>query len=204
MFTSEDVIALKDIGVLPREVSLANVMAFYKYCKSMDFNPFSKQVYVCAKVNKAGFKKYFYLVGINGYRTIAMRSGEYAGIGDPLFNGKSLYHLKSSGEDIVTCTITVYRNINDNKCSFTATASMDEYMPSDPVDSWTQKPAVMLSNVTEALALRKAFPELLNGTYLEEELDSGMSDYVPSFEEKQAITNHKAKTAINSALNKLK
>ncbi len=99
-------------------------------------------------------------VGIDGYRVIAEHTGEYDGQDPP--------KLETAADGkLISATVTVYRRGMGRGVS--ATAWWDEYARDTP--PWRNMPRVMLSKVAEALALRKAFPRGLSGTYTPEEMD---------------------------------
>jgi len=99
-------------------------------------------------------------VGIDGYRVIAEDTGEYDGQDPP--------HIETDpAGKLISATVTVYRRGMSRGVS--ATAWWDEYARDTP--PWRNMPRVMLAKVAEALALRKAFPRGLSGTYTPEEMD---------------------------------
>ena len=60
-------------------------------------------------------------------------------------------------------------------CDFTATAKWDQYIPKKKDGSissplWVKMPNLMLGKCAEALALRKAFPAVMIGLYVPEEM----------------------------------
>ncbi len=118
--------------------------------------------------------------GIDGYRTIAERSGSLAGIDDAIYDSEE-------GENPKKASVTVYRIINGIRCPFTATArwleyaqiyEKDEYVENKKTGKkittlgpmWKKMPYLMLAKCAEALALRKAFPNDLTGLYTNEEM----------------------------------
>jgi phage recombination protein Bet len=118
--------------------------------------------------------------GIDGYRTIAERSGSLAGIDDAIYDSEESENPKKA-------TVTVYRIINGIRCPFTATArwleyaqiyEKDEYIDNRKTGKkitvlgpmWKKMPYLMLAKCAEALALRKAFPNDLTGLYTNEEM----------------------------------
>lgn len=118
--------------------------------------------------------------GIDGYRTIAERSGSLAGIDDAIYDSEENENPKKA-------TVTVYRIINGIRCPFTATArwleyaqiyEKDEYVDNKKTGKkittlgpmWKKMPYLMLAKCAEALALRKAFPNDLTNIYTNEEM----------------------------------
>ncbi len=105
--------------------------------------------------------------GIDGYRVAAVRTGEHAGTDDAVFEEANSRPTKA--------TVTAYRIVKAQRYAFAATARWDEYVQissktNEPMGLWKKMPYTMLAKCAEALALRKAFPELLSGIYTNEEM----------------------------------
>jgi phage recombination protein Bet len=124
--------------------------------------------------------KYTPITSIDLMRSRAAETGEYAGNEDAAFNG-----LPKS-EDF-TASVTLYRLVQGQRCSFTATAYWSEYCPSQGQDHmWKKMPHTMLAKCAEALALRKAFPKQLAGLYAREEMDQAGPVQTAEFVETEA------------------
>ena len=103
---------------------------------------------------------YSLVSSIDFSRKIAMRSG-LAGKSEPIF--KELENGK-----IVSCTITVKRNVAGVIGDYTATVYFDEYDTGKNL--WQNKPHTMIAKVAEMHALRSAFPEEMAKQYISEEI----------------------------------
>jgi len=99
---------------------------------------------------------------IDGYRTIAERSGTYAGIGKPE------YETDAEG-NLVSATVEVYKFVQGQKCGFMGQAFFSEFVQKayDKKTQklvvnrqWTNAPYHQLSIAAERQALRKAFQEI--------------------------------------------
>jgi hypothetical protein len=102
-------------------------------------------------------EKYTPITSIDFMRQRAADSGEYAGSDDAVYTGRP-------GTESFAATVTVWRLVQGQKCSFTATARWSEYKPDAGVSGkgdvmWLKLGHVMLSKCAESLALRKAFPK---------------------------------------------
>lgn len=147
---------------------------FIQVCKGANLNPFLKQVFLVKRWDSREGKEVGAIqVSIDGFRSIAESSGQYAGNDDPVFQGE-LQIEKSKGEKIAApkqATVTVHKVIDGQRYPFTATARWAEYYPGQKQGfQWHIRPYLMLGKCAEALALRKAFPKLLSGMYEEGEL----------------------------------
>lgn len=127
---------------------------------------FKKQIYLIGRYDTRLGKTIFVpQTGIDGYRAVAERTGNYAG------NDDATFKTDEKSKNPTEATVTVHKIVQGVRCPFTATARWDEYYPGDKLGfMWKQKPHVMLSKCAEALALRKAFPNVLGGIYTQEEM----------------------------------
>lgn len=161
-----------------------DLLLFMAVCQRTGLDPFSKQIYaVFRKDYKTGRETMCIQTGIDGYRQIADRQGNYAGSDDPLYNlGHSEYQMRSAGESVLTATVTVWKLVGGVRCPFTATAGWDSYCPKPPSDKmWIQFPFLMLAKCAEALALRKGWAAQISGVYTDAEMQqAGYSGEIPN------------------------
>lgn len=146
---------------------------FKELCRLRKLNPYTKQVYFMPfKEWEDGRVKsinYSMVVGIDGFRSLAARTGLYAGQDEPVFT-------YDKNGNLLSCKVAVYRK--DVERPTVAIAHYSEYVQTVedrktgkriPNKAW-MKPHIMLSKCAEALALRKAFPDDLGGLHEESEL----------------------------------
>jgi phage recombination protein Bet len=104
-------------------------------------------------------------VGIDGFRAIAERTGNYDGQDEAEFEYDAKGNLKLA-------RVRVYRR--DWSRPAVGVAHFSEYAQTTKekqlTHMWASKPHVMLSKCAEALAFRKAFPEDTSGLYAPEEM----------------------------------
>ena len=161
---------LVQAGVIPKETPPAQIEIFAKVCSTLQLDPFTKEIYL------VGYnKKYSIISGINGFRKIASRTGQYAGSEDAKFdlqsNGtfKTASELIAAGKKPTTCTVTVYRVVGGVRCPFTHTAVFKEF-EGGSYSQWPKMPFQMFAMVAESFALRKAFGGEFQGVHTEEEV----------------------------------
>lgn len=167
---------------------------FLEVCKRKNLDPFSKQVYCI--VYKGKNRKVSIQMSIDGYRVQASRSGLYAGNDDILYNDTltQYEHLKAfkgtKNPYPVTATATVYKMMGGVRVPFAATCNWFDYYPGDDFKGqmWRNFPYTMLGKVAEALALRKAFPDQLEGLYVEEEMHQASALPLEAPPEKERTT----------------
>lgn len=116
---------------------------------------------------------YSLVTSVDYSRKIGMRSG-VIGVGEPV------YGMKENGKDIEWCSVTVKRRVGQDIGEFTAKVYFDEY--STGKNLWLSKKRTMLAKVAEQHAYRKACPEELAQSYVEEELERETTKEVPAID----------------------
>lgn len=169
-YTEKEVILIRDTickNATPDELKL-----FLSVSKRCELDPFSRQIHAVKRWNsKLQREEMAIQIAIDGYRSIADRTGAYAGSDEPQ------YLFKKDGGYPTQATVTVKKIVQGLICSFTATAYWDEFYPGPKYGFiWTKMPRLMLAKVAEAQALRKAFPGQFAGTYIPEEVEMSEAD----------------------------
>ena len=142
-------------------------------CARQGVHPLDKLIHFTVRTDKQGNRKYTPVTGIDFMRMRAADTGEYAGSDDPIFGEPTIEKYPG------TATVTVYRLVQGQRCSFTGTARWSEYKPEQNDFMWRKMPHTMLSKCAEALALRKGFPRQLAGLYAREEMDQAETESKP-------------------------
>lgn len=164
-----DIQTLAKAGVIPANTPNDQVFIFAKICKERGLSPFSKEIYL---VEYKG--RYSTIVGINGFRRLAVDTGEYAGCDDAKYDLKSDGSFKTAADLSIenktptSCTVTVYRIVQGVRVAYTHTALFKEF--STGQQKWATMPFQMLEKVAEAFALRKGFSDRLTGLSTPEEM----------------------------------
>lgn len=156
---------------------------FLYQCAKTGLDPLIRQIYWIKRGGRGTIQ-----VGIDGYRLIADRTQKYAGNDAPTFEG-------DNGAYPTSATVTVWKLVGGQRCSFTATALWLEYYPGDgPVgEMWRKRPFGQLGKCAESLALRKAFPAELSGMYVQEEMDQADTQPVAKLTPAEARAQFEAK-----------
>jgi len=149
---------------------------FLHQARRTGLDPLARQIY-CVVRGKGERAKAVIQTGIDGFRLVADRTGNYAGSDDPVFGPevesewKDYNNKASSFTHPTIATVTVRKMVHGMPCAFTASARWSEYYPGDIQGAmWRKMPHTMLSKCAEALALRKAFPADLSGLYTADEM----------------------------------
>lgn len=155
------------IGLVKRTYAVGatdDELRLYLYqCKRTGLDPLSGQLYFIKRGGKMVLQ-----TGIDGLRSIAEQSGDYAG------NEDAKFEIEANTGLPISATVTVYKMVGGERVPFTATARWKEYLPAAPNDfMWKKMPFGQLGKCAEALALRKAFPKKLGKLYAEEEMAQG-------------------------------
>jgi phage recombination protein Bet len=161
-FTPDQVALIKRtvaVGASDDELQL-----FMYVARKTGLDPFTRQIYAIKRQGKMAIQ-----TGIDGYRVVADRTGQLAGISDP-------FHTSDLDAKFpLTATVTVKKLLSSGQIAeFTATARWSEYNAGGPM--WVKMPFLMLGKCAEALALRKAFPVNLSGVYTSEEMAQADND----------------------------
>lgn len=151
--------------------SLQDLRYFLFNAAQRGLNPFKNQVHAKYHWSKdVGKEVLIIVVGIDGLRSIAQKTGKYAG------SSKATYVYKEDGS-IESASIKIYGynpKTGAREEVAEGEAYFDEYVQlkrdGTPNRFWATMPRVMISKCAEAGALRKAFPEQLDGLYAPEEI----------------------------------
>ena len=161
IYTEEHIELIKQ--TVCKGASNAELQLFLHTCKRTGLDPLARQIY-----SLPGKQGRTIQVGIDGFRLIAQRTGEYQGQ-DPVqwcdLDGVwSDVWLGEGPPSAARCS--VYRQ--GFLRPLVAVARFKSYNAGTPI--WSSKPDVMLAKCAESLALRKAFPQELAGVYTDDEM----------------------------------
>ncbi len=165
---------------IAKDASDDELKLFLYQCERTGLDPFSRQIHFVSRWSNRDKRKVGVIqIGIDGFRAVADRTGLYAGNDDPVFQHDDAVDILHPA----TATVTVWKLVSGQRCSFTASARWLEYYPGKENGfMWDKLPHLMLGKVAEALALRKAFPLQLSGLYAPEEMEQAgpVVETVPS------------------------
>ncbi len=209
---------LKD-AIFPAAQSEEAILLAIDYCKARSLDIFSRPVHVVPMWDsEKGRMVETVWPGINLHRTLASRTGEYAGKDAVIFGPDVTTHFEGvskKGQRMdATVThpewaeITVYRMVQGMRCPFTSRRVhwLETYSKMGRADvpnaKWQQSPRDMLAKCVEAEALRAAFPEEC-GEYVAEEMEGrtiregdddkpprpAKGEYMPAQDQPQAKTS---------------
>jgi len=172
---------------------------FMHVSATLGLDPLKKQIYAFVfNKDKPDKRRMSIVVGIDGFRAVAKRSGEYRPddhaprfVTDP-----EAVDAERNPLGLISAEITVYQFAHGSWFPVTAIAYWDEFAPIveagtweegttgkryfkgngkfrlDPnKDNWRKMPRVMLAKCAEAQAIRRAWPEQLSAVYSDEEMD---------------------------------
>jgi phage recombination protein Bet len=136
---------------------------FSQVCAKTGLDPFSRQIYAISRAGRMTIQ-----TSIDGFRTIAARSGLYGGSMTEWCGDDGVWHdVWLSSKPPAAAKTTVWRLGSTHP--FTGVARYGAYQQGNSM--WSKMPDVMIGKVSEALALRKAFPAELSGIYSGDEMD---------------------------------
>ncbi len=126
-------------------------------------NPLTRQIHFVKRGAQGTIQ-----TGIDGFRLIAQRTGQYAP------SGKATQFEVDKAGKLISATVFGNKIVNGTAFEFSATAYFSEYAPMLPngqlFPMWQKMPRTMLEKCAEAKLLRKGFPEELSGLYADEEM----------------------------------
>lgn len=157
-------------------------------------DPLRRQIYAFVfSKNDPKKRRMSIITGIDGFRTIAERTGNYRPDEDePTYEIDADAKIPTNPLGLVKATVRVYKFSHGDWHRVTASAYWDEYAPIkeewaydeeqgkraptgkqvlDTSGNWGRMPRLMLAKVAEALALRKAWPDDFSAVYAAEEVD---------------------------------
>ncbi len=179
----EEIKVLKNAGIIAPQSPHAKAVQFLKTCEDLGLNPYRSELFLGKKYDPELGNVFVIFCGINGLNKLAHLSGEYTGCDEPIYT-----------DNDNECTLSVYRSGN----KFTSKVTMKEYAPNPLSGTWKQFPLVMLAKVAKSHALRAAFPEKLNGIYIDEEFSNYKDHFVGQ------VLNTKINNQIDKMMNKLR
>jgi phage recombination protein Bet len=155
-------------------VSQGEARAFLHICQASGLDPFRNEIYFVGRWDRNDRRtKFTAQTGIDGFRTLAERTGEYAGGEDPAWCAddgvwKDVWLSKKAP---AAARAGVKRRQPDGTIEVTrGIAVYEEYAPSDLTATWRKMPSVMLHKCAAAQAFRTAFPRQTHGIYVHEEM----------------------------------
>jgi phage recombination protein Bet len=169
----QELIQVLESSIYPG-AKLASIKLVLGWCKAQNKDPMKRPVHIVPmNVKKAGTKDQYewrdvIMPGIGDYRTDAARTGEYAGIGEAKYGPDKTEKLGAVDISYPEwCEISVVRLVQGVPCNFSsgrvywketyATAGKETAAPNA---MWRKRPRGQLEKCAEAMALRRAFPEV--------------------------------------------
>lgn len=152
-------------------------------CRELGLDPTSDQTYLLiTDPDDREKRRARFMLGINGFRTVADRTGNYRGDGEePVIETDRALISPTNPKGIVKITARVFVHSHGGWHAVSGTAFWDEYAPVTPgplggflASAWASKPVILLASVAEALAFRKAFPAQFSTVYAPQEFDAAM------------------------------
>lgn len=166
---------LEQAQIIPVGTPEAIIKVFSQICELHNLNPVKKEIFLLpynARVSRGGKDvwevRYATIVGRDGLRIKAQRTGQLAGMDQPIYDDGKTIAMFKTGELPLSCTVTVYRLVSGQRCAFTASVKFSEF--SNGKQKWASMPFHMIAKVAECHALKMAFGEETSGLNVEEEI----------------------------------
>jgi len=166
VITSDQIALVK--ATLAPDATNDELELFFYDCRRRGVHPLDKLIHFTKRQGK-----YTPVTSIDFFRSRAGRTREHMGTDDAVFCGEP-------GSIDFAASVTVYRLVQHEKCAFTATARFLEFAPPPPNDfMWRKMPFNQLAKCAEAQALRKGFPQELDGLHIVDEMEHVDVDQAP-------------------------
>lgn len=171
-----------------QDLTTPEMALFIEVCTAKRLDPFARQIHALKRRSKKKVRKGTQWVeewvekmtittGIDGFRVIAQRTGQYEGQLGPFWCGEDgvWKDVWLSQKAPRAAKVAVMRK--GFREPLVGVTLWDEYAQSYEYNgqvkytgTWATHPSVMLAKTAEAIALRRAFPEDLSGLYVSEEM----------------------------------
>jgi phage recombination protein Bet len=191
----------KDLALIRRTVATDTnddeFALFIHMARTLHLDPLRRQVHALVFAKDNPRKRRLTLVtSIEGYRTIAARTGNYRPDEDePVFITDEALKSDNNPAGLITCSVRVWQHARGDWHPITGTARWEEFAPlktvwvdNQPTDrktldksgKWVDMPFLMLAKCAEAQALRKGWPECLSNTFIGPEVDQAIITIHPA------------------------
>lgn len=163
---------------------LVELAMFLKACRTLALDPILRQAHWIRRKSREQLGgvwqdvwKGALQVGIDGYRSLADRQGNYAGSEPARFLGYIEITYKERKLLVPEkAQVVCWKIVQGHKAAFTGEARWDEFYPGEAQGfMWIKMPHHMLSKCAEGQALRKGWPALLGGIQLSPEMGDSVA-----------------------------
>lgn len=165
---------IKSLFLKHRELPESDIIEFLHKAQLTGANPSLNQIFLIernTKINNQWRKVGTVVFSYNFLQVMARHTGEYNGYKSEIKIAPKFDPNNFKPKDMLCCVLTV----NRLGCEYQYTAWFDEYAQRNTDQNlnsiWSSKPYLMLEKCALAGALRRAFPEVLSGVYIEEEMN---------------------------------
>lgn len=147
-------------SVLAPDLTDAELQLFAMVAERTGLDPFARHIYAIKRAGRMTIQ-----TGIDGFRSVADRTGEYRGSDEPEYGPMVGGHPEWA-------RVVVHREkANGTWVHQAKKVWWDEYYPGPNQGQWGRMPRNQLAKCAEAGAFRMAFPQQLGQVYVAEEMD---------------------------------
>jgi hypothetical protein len=157
---------------LAPEASDQELAFFAQVCARLDLSPFADQIVLIGRYDSRLKRKvHRHQITVAGRRTLATRTGRLAGIEGPVWcgprnaKGELVWREVWDDDDTVPYCARCLVHVKEWVVPANGTAKWSEFVQTDrdgvPTALWRSMPSHMLGKVAESMALRRAFPDVI-------------------------------------------
>lgn len=203
----------RDVALAKRTVAAdltpAEFDLFAHMCSRSRLDPLRRQIYaIVISKDKPDKRRVVYVTAIDGYRTIAERTGNYRPGQRDVVVDEAAIDPVTNPQGIISATAAVWKFTHGEWHEFSETVYWEEFAPLkeiwaynpdlnkkaptgkfelDRSGNWPRMGRVMLSKCAEAQCLRRGWPDEYGDLYLSEEMDQArVIDITPSEQAERA------------------
>lgn len=188
-------------SIMPVGATKEDFNFFIAQAKRTGLDPLKRQIWATMRTQKDGTKKIIVGISIDGFRSLAERTGKYGGQIGPFFydNEGNESQVWLSDKSPAAVKIGIIRT--DWSQPLWHVGRPNSFAPDNPPfgSPWLKMREWMTAKCIESAGLRRAFPDVFGGLYGEEELGLEPKQVEPG---EVSVLQHEGEQAVSASADK--